>query len=93
MDLAVWRDISLLWLMFLTLFAVLPFGVIFFFGIKGLNKVRQLLKRVLPIAQLKARQAAAGTEQVSIKIAQPVIRAHAVRAQVSAVTRTALRRR
>ena len=30
MDLGVWRDISLMWLIFLTFIAVLPVGIILF---------------------------------------------------------------
>jgi hypothetical protein len=85
-------DISTMWLLFLTLIAIVPFGVIFYFIIKGLNRLRQLEKQYLPIAQDKVRQVAAATEQVSLKVAEPVVRAHAVRAQLNTITRTALRR-
>jgi hypothetical protein len=42
MDLAVFRDISLLWLIFLTLISILPFAVLFFFAIQGMRRLRQL---------------------------------------------------
>ena len=88
---AVWRDISLLWLMFLTLIAVLPWGILFFFGIMGLNKVRQVLKKFFPVVQLKFRQVASGTEQISYKIAQPVVSVNATGARVGAMTQSVTR--
>lgn len=91
--LEVWRDVSLIWLILLTLVAVLPIAVIFFFGIKGLNRVRQLMKKYLPIAQVKARQLASATEQMSGKIAKPVISASAASAQAKTITRTVVTRR
>mgnify|MGYP000971344861 CR=1 FL=1 len=38
----VWRDISLIWLIFLATISVLPFAIVLFFAIKGLNKLRGL---------------------------------------------------
>lgn len=93
MGLAVARDISLLWLIFLTLITILPFGVLFFFMIKGLRRLRSLTKEYMPIAQDKARQVADVTEQVSQKVAQPVIGAHAKAAQVNGITRAIFTRR
>ena len=91
--LAVWRDISLLWLILLTLIAVLPFGVLFFFAIKGMRRLRQLAKQYLPLAQEKARLVADKTEEVSQKVASPIIGAHARAAQVNGVTKAILTRR
>ena len=93
MDLAVWRDISLLWLIFLTLIAILPFGVVFFFAIQGMRRLRQLAKQYLPLVQEKARQVAEVIEQVSQKIADPVIGAKVKAAQVDGVTKAILSRR
>jgi hypothetical protein len=85
MSLAVWRDISLLWLIFLALIAVLPFGVIFFFAIRGMHRLRQLALLYLPLAQDKARLVADKTEEISRKVTKPVIQAHAKVAQVDGV--------
>lgn len=92
MTIAVWRDISLVWLVFLTLLAVLPWGVVFFFLVKGMAKVRQGVKKIMPILQAKANQVARGADQASYKIAQPVVGAHALGAQVGTITRTVFRR-
>jgi hypothetical protein len=91
--LAVWRDISLLWLIFLTLIAVLPVGVILFFCIKGMHRLRQVTKKYLPLVQDKTRQVANGTEQASQKIVRPFIAAHAAGARISTMARTTLTRR
>lgn len=90
---AVWRDISLLWLVFLALVAVLPFGVLSFLAIRGLQRLRTLLKRYLPIAQDRAGGIAAKTEKVSRKITGPVIGAHARAAQIRGFTRAIWTRR
>jgi hypothetical protein len=85
MDLAVWRDISLLWLIFLTLVTILPFGVLFYYGIKGLRRLRQLALLYLPIAATKAQEIAAITEEVSLKLSSPIIGARARTAQARGV--------
>lgn len=89
---AVWRDISLIWLILLTFIAVLPFGVIFFFIIQGLRRLRQVVKTYLPQAQDVARLVAEKTDEVSNKVAQPVIELHATATQVNTMARTILRR-
>jgi hypothetical protein len=93
MDLAVWRDISLIWLLFLTLLAVVPFGVLFFFAIRGMRRLRQLAKQYLPLAQEKARLVSDKTEEISHKVASPLIGVHARAAQASGVTKAILTRR
>jgi hypothetical protein len=93
MGLAVARDISLIWLILLTLITVLPFGVLFFYIIKGLRRLRFLAKMYMPIAQDKARLVADVTEQVSQKVAQPVIGAHAKAAQANGIKRAIFTRR
>ena len=93
MSLAVWRDVSLLWLILLTLIAVLPFGVLFFFAVKGLRRLRQLAKQYLPLVRERARQMADLTEQISRKVASPIIGVHAKAAQVSGISKAILARR
>jgi hypothetical protein len=93
MSLAVWRDISLLWLIFLALIAVLPFGVIFFFCIRGMRRLRQLVLTYLPLAQDKARLVAAKTDEISQKVTEPVINAHAKAARVDGMRRAIFTRR
>ena len=93
MDLAVFRDMSLLWLIFLTLIAILPFGVLFFFAIRGMHRLRQLAKQYLPLAQEKARLVADKTEEVSQKVSDPIISVKAKTAQVHGVRKAIFTRR
>jgi hypothetical protein len=90
---SVLADISRIWLAFLALLAVLPWGVLFYFIIKGLNKARWAVKVYSPVVRLKASQVADATGQVSAKIAQPVVAMHSTGAQVGAMTRNVLRRK
>jgi hypothetical protein len=91
--LAVWRDISLLWLIFLALIPALLAGVILFFCIKGMHRLRQVTRRYLPIVQDKARQVASGTEQASQKVVSPFIAAHVAGTRIGAIARTPWTRR
>ena len=90
---AVWRDISLMWLIILTFIAVLPFGVVFFFAVQGLHRLRQLAKQYLPLAQERAQWLADKTEELSHAVASPVINANAKAAQVDGITKAILSRR
>jgi hypothetical protein len=90
---AVWRDISLLWLIFLTLIAILPVGVIFFFAVRGMRRLRQLAKQYLPIAQQKAAQVAELTERASHKVVKPVVEVHARATEVDSMMTAILRRK
>ncbi len=90
---AVWRDISLLWLIFLTLIPALLIGIVLFFCIKGMHRLRQLTKKYMPIAQNTARKVASGTERASQKVASPFIAAHVAGARIGAIARTTVTRR
>lgn len=89
----VWRDISLLWLILLTLVAILPLGVIFFFLVQGMHSLRQAVKRFLPQAQDKANQVARVAEQVSEKVANPFIEIEAKKAEVDGALKAIRARR
>jgi hypothetical protein len=93
MDLAVWRDVSLILLLFLTLIAVLPFGALFFFAIAGMSRLRQLAKRTLPIAQQRAHQVADVTDRLGQKVAGPIIGMRAGMAQVHGIRKATFRRK
>ena len=93
MGLATMRDISLLWLIFLGLVSVLPFAVLFYFMIRGMTRLRQLAVQYLPIAQEKTRFLAFKTEEISHKVAGPIISVEAKAAQVNGMTRAVFPRR
>ena len=93
MGLATMRDISLLWLIFLGLVSVLPIAVLFYFMIRGMTRLRQLAVLYLPIAQEKTRFIAFKSEEISHKIASPIIGVQTKAAQVNGITKAAFSRR
>jgi hypothetical protein len=93
MGLATMRDISLLWLILLGLITILPVTVIFYFLVRGMTRLRQLALEYLPIAQEKTRIIAARTEEISQKIATPIISVQTKAAQVSGITKATFSRR
>lgn len=93
MDLGVLRDISLLWLILLALITVLPFGILFYYGTKGMRRLRQLALLYLPIAQEKAKLVADTTEQISDKVVEPIISTRAKAAQAQGLAGAILTRR
>jgi len=90
---AVWRDISLLWLIFLTVIPALLISVVLFFCIRGMHRLRQLAKKYLPTAQNTARQVADGTERASLKVVSPFVAAHVAGARIGTIVRTTVTRR
>ena len=93
MGLAVWRDISLMWLIFLTLIAILPVAVLFFFAIRGMRRLRQFFVTYLPLLQEKASLVATKTDEISQQVTNPIINAKAKTAQVSGIRSAILSRR
>ena len=91
--LGVARDISLMWLIFLTLIAILPIGVVFFFLIKGMNRVRAAVRTFLPLVQEKSRLVADKTDEVSQRIVEPLINAKAKTAQANGIRNAIFSRR
>jgi len=83
----------LLWLIFLTLIPAVLAGVILFFCIKGMHRLRQLAKKYLSIGQNAARQVANGTERASQKVVSPFIAAQAAGARIGTIARTPWTRR
>ncbi len=93
MDFAVWRDISLLWSILLTLIPTLISAVILFFAIRGMHRLHQVVKKALPVVQDRARQVAEVTDRISRKVVNPLIGARAGAAGVGGITRAILARR
>ena len=91
-QLAVMRDISLLWLILLGLLTILPISVLFFYTIKGLIRLRQLAKYYLPIAQEKTRFVADRTDYYSHRVAEPIISVQAKAAQADGIRKAILPR-
>lgn len=93
MGLAVWRDISLLWLILLSVIAVLPFAVLFFFAIRGMRRLRQLAITYLTLLQDKSSLVATKTDEISRQVVKPIINARAKSAQVSGIRNAIFSRR
>ena len=91
--LGVARDISLMWLIFLTLIAILPIAAIFFFLIRGMHRLRGAALTFFPQAQEKARLVADMTDKASRKVVEPIINAKAKTAQVSSIRSAIFTRR
>ena len=90
---AVWRDISLMWLILWTFIAILPIGVILFFAIKGMHRLRPATRRVLRTAQSKAEQVRDVTGRLGAKAVAPAIQLRARAAQVDRLSKAIFRRR
>ncbi|MFC2023533.1 hypothetical protein ACFLT5_02215 [Chloroflexota bacterium] len=93
MGLAVWRDVSLMWLIFLTFVTILPIAVLFYYLIRGLHRLRQLTKIYMPIALEKTRLVADISEQLSFKVTDPIIRARGGAAHAQGISRAIFSRR
>jgi len=93
MGLAVWRDISLLWLILLSMIAILPFAVLFFFAIRGMRRLRQLAITYLALLQDKSNLMATKTDEISRQVIKPIINARTKSAQVSGIRNAIFSRR
>ena len=93
MGLAVWRDLSLMWLILWTFLAILPIGVILFFAIKGMHRLRPATRRILRTAQSKAEQVNDVTGRLGAKLAAPAVHLRARAAQVDRLSKAIFRRR
>jgi uncharacterized membrane protein len=92
MSVSVWADISAIWLLSLALVSILPFVILSFLAVKGMRRVNQLAKKYLPIAGDKVEMVANKTEEISAKIANPVIKTYSTAARVRGMTHEILRR-
>jgi hypothetical protein len=92
MDLGVWRDISLIWLLLLTIISVLPISIVLFFLVKGLHRLRQIVKAYLLMGQNMAGQVAAKVDEICNRIVAPFVGLYAGWARVNAITRAIFRR-
>lgn len=87
MDLAFWRDLSIVLLCLEAFIMVLIPGVIFFFSIKGLQMLEKKLREVTPKVHEVFHKVNHVTRQASDKAASPFIAASAASAQVKALWR------
>ena len=85
MDLAAWRDLSLIWLTFLACITGLVPPVLLYFALRGMLAVNRTLPRYLKLGQYYSGIARDQTRKYSALAAEPVTRAHGQAARVRAV--------
>jgi len=90
MDLAFWRDLSVVLLCLEGFIMLLIPGAIFFFSIKGLRALERKMREVSPKVQGVFRQVNRVTEQVTDKIAAPIIKISGANAQLRGMRRGAV---
>ncbi len=76
MELALWRDIAVVWLAFLCLLGLIIPLVIAVFMVKGMHAAVDRTPRLLRQVQGYSRVARVQVESASERVATPVIRAH-----------------
>ena len=79
--LAPWRDLSIIWLVLLTMIFVAVPGVAFFFAVRGVRYVNRWLRLPLLTAQLWALRIESGTKRASDAIVEVPIRIYSKSAQ------------
>jgi len=89
----VWRDISLVWLVFWTLIAILPIAAVLFFAIWGMHRLRPAARNALRVVQPRAQQVSEATSRLSVRLAAPAIQLHARAAQADRLRNVILRRK
>jgi hypothetical protein len=82
MNLAAWRDISIIVLTVQTLVMVVVVGILFYILNRGMSKLHGSVKRYSPIVQDRLRQVAEISERVSEKVAAPILNAETGSAKV-----------
>jgi hypothetical protein len=83
-DLAFWRDVSIVFLSIQTFILLLVPLVAFYFAVRGLNFLHIRLPRVMYKAQDISKQVRMKTEAASQRVADPVVRAQRERTKAEA---------
>lgn len=85
MDLAAWRDLSLIWLIFLAfIIGIVPL-VIFYFVVRGVMALNRYVSRYLKLGQYYSGIVRDQTRKYSLQLAQPVTKAHGEAARVRTI--------
>ena len=85
--LAPWRDLSVIWLVLLTMLILAAPGVALFFALRGVRYVNRWLRLPLMNAQLWALRIQAGTQRASNAICEVPIRLSSTGAQARVTVR------
>ena len=85
MDLAAWRDLSLIWLSFLAFIIGIVPAVLLYFVVRGMLVVNRTVPRYLKLGQYYSGIARDQTRKYSLLLAEPVTKAHGQAARVKAI--------
>lgn len=77
MELAFWRDLSIIWLSLLCFIGLIPPLVIFYFMVRGMHAVNQRALPLMKTAQTYSRLARDKTDDVANRVTEPVLRTQA----------------
>lgn len=88
MDLAFWRDVSIVFLSIQTFILLIIPLVAFYFAVRGLNFLHIRLPRVMYKAQDISKQVKTQTEAASQRVVDPIISADRERAKTAAAMRS-----
>ena len=87
MDLAAWRDLSLIWLSFLSfILGIVPL-VLLYFAVRGMLVVNRKVPRYLKLGQYYSGIVRDQTRKYSLLAAEPVTKAHGQAARVETIIR------
>jgi len=87
MDLAAWRDLSLIWLSFLSfILGIVPL-VLLYFAVRGMLAVNRKVPRYLKLGQYYSGIVRDQTRKYSLLAAEPVTKAHGQAARVETIIR------
>lgn len=85
MELALWRDIAIVWLAILCFIGLIIPLAVSIFVVKGMHAAVDRTPRLLRQAQGYSRAARTQVENVSEQIATPVVKAHAQSTRVATI--------
>jgi hypothetical protein len=85
MDLAAWRDLSIIWLAFLAFIIGIVPAVLLYFVVRGMMVVNRSVLRYLKLGQYYSGIARDQTRKYSLLLAEPVTRVHGQAARVQTV--------
>ena len=92
MELALWRDIAMVWLAFLCFLGLIIPLAVSIFVVKGMHAAVDRTPRLLRQVQGYSRAARTQVDTASQRVAAPVVKAHAQASRLSAMTDRLLRR-
>lgn len=85
MDLAAWRDLSVMWLTFLAFVTGLIPPVLLYFAVRGMLVVNRALPRYLKLGQYYSGIVRDQTRKYSAQVAEPVTKTHGQAARVQTI--------